>query len=81
MQRAQRIVAGMRIELQRGELLRLSSKAGKTITAHGGAVWITEEDSLDDVVLEPGESHTLAQAGLALVEAFEDASISFEVKS
>mgnify|MGYP006172646189 CR=1 FL=1 len=71
----------MRIDLHRGELLRLSSNAGKTITAHGGAVWITEEDNRDDVVLEPGQSYTLAHAGLALVEAFDDASISFEVSS
>ncbi|MGQ0547076.1 MAG: DUF2917 domain-containing protein [Betaproteobacteria bacterium] len=68
----------MRIDLQRGELLRLDSSAGKTIKAHAGAVWITEEDSLDDVVLEPGGSFTLARSGLALVEAFDDASISFD---
>ncbi|HZM33756.1 MAG TPA: DUF2917 domain-containing protein [Burkholderiales bacterium] len=69
----------MRIELQRGELLRLSSSAGNTIRAHGGAVWITEEDRREDVVLEDGHSHTFVRPGLALVEAFEDASVSFEV--
>ena len=67
----------MKIDLQRGELLRLNSSAGKTITAHGGSVWITEEDSAADVVLEPGEGFTLGRPGLALVEAFNDASISF----
>ena len=44
-------------------------------------MWITEEDSLGDVVLEPGESFTLARSGLAIVEAFDDASISFEPRS
>lgn len=68
----------MRIELQRGEVLRLDASAGKSVRAHAGAVWITEEDSLADVVLEPGESFTLARPGLALVEAFSDASLSFE---
>ena len=67
----------MRIDLQRGEFLRLNRSAGKTITAHAGSVWITEEDNPSDVVLGPGESFTLARPGLALVEAFGDASISF----
>ena len=67
----------MRIDLQRGEFLRLNRSAGKTITAHAGSVWITEEDNLNDVVLAPGQSFTLARQGLALVEAFGDASISF----
>lgn len=68
----------MRVELQRGEILRLAASAGKRVRAHAGAVWITEEDSLKDVVLQPGETFTLARPGLALVEAFRDASISFE---
>lgn len=68
----------MRIELQRGEVLRLDASAGKSVKSHVGEVWITEEDSSRDVVLEPGQSFTLARPGLALVEAFSDASISFE---
>ena len=71
----------MRIELQRGEVLRLNSSTGKTITAHGGSLWITEEDSPQDVVLESGQRYTFARPGLALVEAFDDASLSFEPPS
>ena len=40
------------------------------------AAWITEENGARDVVLEPGESFRLAHSGLAVVEAFSDASIS-----
>lgn len=65
------------IDLQRGRLLGLRRGAGKTVTAHAGAVWITEEGRLDDVVLGPGESFTLGGRGLALIEAIGDASISF----
>lgn len=65
------------IDLQRGRLLSLRRGAGKTVTAHAGAVWITEEGRLDDVVLGPGESFTLGRRGLALIEAIGDASISF----
>jgi hypothetical protein len=46
------------------------------VTAHAGSVWITEQGNPRDVVLRPGQSFTLARSGLALVEAFSDASIS-----
>ncbi len=65
------------IDLQPGKIVRLREGPGTTVTAcAGGAVWITEEDSPRDVVLTPGQSFTLARPGLALVQAFGDASIS-----
>lgn len=67
------------IDLQRGRLLRLPRSAGKTVTARTGAVWITEEGGLEDVVLAAGESYTLGRRGVAIIEAFDDASISLEL--
>jgi len=69
--------ATMMIDLQRGRFLRVMDGAGSTVTAHGGEVWITEQDSARDVVLGPGQSFTFGRAGLALLEAFSDASVSF----
>ena len=66
----------MKINLQRGQFLRVVDGAGSTVTAHGGSVWITEENSVRDVVLREGRSMTLRRPGMALVEAFSDASIS-----
>lgn len=66
----------MTINLQRGQFLRVVDGAGSTVTAHGGAVWITEENSARDVVLREGRSMRLRRSGVALVEAFSDASIS-----
>ena len=68
----------MRIDLQRGRFLRVVDGAGSTLTAHAGSVWVTEEDSPRDVVLRAGESHRLRRRGVALVEAFSDAAISFD---
>lgn len=68
----------MRIDLQRGRFLRLVDGAGSTVTAHAGSVWLTEQDSARDVVLRPGQSFRLGRQGLALVEAFSDAAITFE---
>jgi Protein of unknown function (DUF2917) len=67
----------MRIDLQRGKLLRILGGAGSTLTAHAGSVWITEEASVRDVVLRPGKRLKLRRPGLALVEAISDAAISF----
>jgi hypothetical protein len=66
------------INLQRGRFLRLRQAAGGTVVTHTGSVWITEQDSERDVVLSPGQKFTLSRPGLALVEAFSDASISFD---
>lgn len=52
------------IQLQRGKLLRLQPGAGRTVTTCTGTLWITEQGSRRD--------------GLALVEAFTDASLWLE---
>jgi len=62
--------------LTRGETVPLRNRVGRTVRAHSGRVWITEENGAYDVVLEPGGSFRLARSGLAVVEAFSDASIS-----
>lgn len=66
------------VELPQGKLVRVREGAGGRITAHAGLIWITEQDSPRDVVLRPGQSHVLGRPGLALVQAFSDASVSFE---
>jgi hypothetical protein len=62
--------------LSRGETVPVRDGLGRTVRAHSGRVWITEENGGRDVVLAPGESFQLAHSGLAVVEAFSDASIS-----
>lgn len=66
----------MRIQLARGEAVPVRDAVGRTVHAHEGRVWITEERGSEDVVLQAGESFRLARRGLAIVEALSDASIS-----
>jgi DUF2917 family protein len=66
----------VKIQLARGQAVPLRDAAGRTVYAHAGRVWITEENGTADVVLQAGESFRLARPGLAVVEAFGDASIS-----
>ena len=68
----------MKINLQRGQFLRVVDGAGSTVTAHGGSVWITEENSMRDVVLRAGRSMVLRRRGVALLEAFSDAAVSIQ---
>jgi Protein of unknown function (DUF2917) len=63
------------IRLARGKALPVRGGAGRTIHAHEGRVWITEEHG-DDIVLGAGETFRLRRPGLAVIEAFSDAAIS-----
>jgi hypothetical protein len=65
------------IRLARGALMRVRDAAGSTVSAQAGTVWITEENSVRDVLLRAGESSRLRTGGLAIVEAWTDAAISF----
>ena len=64
------------LQLARGQTLKIHDAVGSTICAREGTVWITEENSRKDVVLEPGNCFRLDRPGLTLVQAFADASVS-----
>ena len=64
------------LRLSRGQTLKMQDAVGSTICAREGTVWITEENSRKDVVLEPGSCFRVDRPGLALVQAFADASVS-----
>ena len=64
------------LRLARGQTLKVRDGAGSTICAREGTVWITEENSRKDVVLEPGHCFRLQRPGLAVVQAFADAALS-----
>lgn len=70
-------IASGALRLARGQTLKMLDAAGSTICAREGVVWITEENSRNDVVLEPGSCYRLGKPGLTLVQAFADASVSF----
>jgi hypothetical protein len=55
-------------KLQPGEVLCMTEAVGMTVTARTGTVWVTEQ----------GENFTLTRPGLAVVEAFNEASVSLD---
>jgi hypothetical protein len=64
------------LRLSRGQTVKLRDAVGSTICAREGTVWITEENSRKDVVLEPGFCFRIDRPGLTIVQAFADASVS-----
>ncbi|MCC6210116.1 MAG: DUF2917 domain-containing protein [Burkholderiales bacterium] len=69
-------IASAALRLVRGQTLKLTDGVGSTICARQGTVWITEENSSRDVVLEPGDCHRIGNPGLTLVQACADAQVS-----
>ncbi|HUQ75180.1 MAG TPA: DUF2917 domain-containing protein [Burkholderiales bacterium] len=71
----------MKLELKKGgvrlgpnQTLKVVDGAGSTVTAVEGAVWITEENRANDIVLEPGRSYQLRERGVALVNSLGGAA-------
>jgi hypothetical protein len=67
-----------RVALASGNVLRIRDGRGVRVTPISGVLWITEEGSVDDVVVRPGGSHRVANPGLTLVLAHGRARVMLE---
>jgi hypothetical protein len=67
------------VHLDRGNVLRIVDGRGLRLTPASGIVWLTEQDSANDHVLAPGDTHALEQDGLALVLAHRPGRVMLEV--
>jgi hypothetical protein len=63
--------------LPRNVSLGLQRHTGDRIECVSGAVWVTQDGDLRDIVLEAGQSFRLDRTGRALVSALADAGIVF----
>ena len=63
--------------LSTGEVVTLDDAAGVRIVARRGIVWVTEEGEAKDHVIGPGHVFTIAHGGRTVVQALQDAWISF----
>ena len=70
-------LASAALRLARGQTMKVHNGAGSTICAREGTVWLTEENSRSDVLLVPGQCFRLQKSGTAVLQAFDDASVSF----
>ena len=68
-----------RIDLDRGNVLRIRDGRGLQLTAASGVLWIAEERSVNDTVLQPGDTHRIGNGGVAMVLAHRGARVVMEV--
>ena len=66
------------LALNRGQVLTLDDAAGTRIRARIGHVWITEEGSLKDHVLGPGEAFVVGHGGRTVVQAMKPAWLALD---
>ena len=59
-----------------GHVLRWTAEAGQTFVAERGNLWITQEGSREDIVLQPGQRHTFSRDAQAYVSALDDVSVA-----
>ena len=62
------------LQLARGQILRVADAVGRTVCSTGGALWITEDGNIEDIVLQEGACHRLRPS--ALVHALSPATVS-----
>lgn len=64
------------IGMPRGATLRIEEGAGVLLHVWEGVIWLTEEGSLEDHMLQPGQWYRVAQGGAVLAHAFERSLVS-----
>jgi hypothetical protein len=61
--------------LPRDGLISLRDGKGTRVVCLTGALWVTQEGQVEDVILEPGQCLKIAEGGLALVMALRPSSL------
>ena len=64
-----------RLGLDRDQLIAVRDGKGVRVACLSGALWITQEQSTSDVVLEPGQSFVIDHPGLTLVMALRPSNL------
>lgn len=67
----QDLINGAR-SLDKGLIRRLHAEPGRRVECLSGAIWITQDGDLRDVVLSAGEAFDFDRRGAALLSAFAD---------
>ena len=64
-----------RLGLDRDQLITVRDGRGVRVSCLRGALWITQEQSTSDVLLETGDSFVIDQPGLTLVMALRPSNL------
>lgn len=58
--------------LAKNDIRHLHAEPGRRVEVVSGAIWITQDGDLRDIVLESGQAFDFDRAGDALLSAFAD---------
>lgn len=64
------------LSLARDGLLALRDAQGTRILCHEGALWVTQEGDIRDIVIGPGDALTLRAPGLTVVTAVQPSRLT-----
>jgi hypothetical protein len=64
------------IGMRRGSTLRIEDGAGTLVRVLKGELWLTEEDSCEDHMLQAGQQFRLTRGGAAIAQAFKRSVIA-----
>jgi len=67
----------VRLELTQKSVMSLEgAKHGITVRCFSGAIWLTQQRDIRDLLLVPGDEFTVQGKGLTVLQAIEDAIIA-----
>jgi uncharacterized cupin superfamily protein len=58
--------------LAKGSVRHLHGEGGRRVEVLSGAIWITQDGDLRDVILQPGDAFDFDRNGDVLLSAFDD---------
>ena len=61
------------IALRKGEIHRLHDGLGSRIESLSGSLWLTIDDDVRDILVNPGQGFSIDRDGAALISALDDA--------
>lgn len=64
------------LSLARDGLLALRDAQGTQILCHEGAIWVTQEGDIRDIIIGPGDALTVHAPGLTVVTAVQPSTLS-----
>jgi hypothetical protein len=60
------------INLRKGAIHRLPSGRGQRIESLAGSLWVTIDNDVRDILVNPGEGFSIDRDGAALISALDD---------
>lgn len=69
--------SALSLHLKRRQIVSLpdTGGAGVSVSVTRGSVWITQDDDINDIVLERGQTHASPQGGQLLIYGLEEADV------